>query len=438
MNLGQNIIDLSEKYRTNKHFHQSATLMIWNVCCIPLGIISNIVITRYLGAKSFGDYLYVSRVFAFAFILLGFGVLQSLNRAILLSHDEKTTREYYGSGFLCLFAVYFIISIALYVFTFVSPNIREKDIFELMVCVIPFSLLQFTSDYFEQVLPSSNRITELIVQRYVPRILLFVIALVIYFVVMKVDMGWQPVVVIWTLHWGIQLVIYLWIFKRIKPDFTNIKARVKTIFKIDKEFGIQVYFGNLFSTAFTAMMPIFLSYFGDDNSGVGFYSLSLQLSQPLSFIPVVVATSYYQKFADYKAIPRKLLLTTFALSVGTMLCLWIIITPFINIFYTSEFSPVIYLTIISSIGTLLYGFSDFFSRYLMAQGKGKPLRNSSFVVGFTTLAMSVAMIPCIHETGAAITHVAAGLIYFFTIVYYYRRCVKENTMRDKVATWTNE
>ena len=121
-----------------------------------------------------------------------------------------------------------------------------------------------------------------------------------------------------------------------------------------------------------------------------------------------------------------------------MVFLWIIVTPFIKFFYTPEFSPVIYLTIISSVGTLLYGISDFFSRYLMAQGKGKPLRNSSFVVGFTTLAMSVALIPWIHETGAAITHVTAGLVYFFIIVFYYRKCAKENTNRDKETTQTNE
>ena len=123
------------------------------------------------------------------------------------------------------------------------------------------------------------------------------------------------------------------------------------------------------------------------------------------------------------------MMTTFLISGAAMLFLWIIVAPFINIFYTPDFSPVIYLTIISSVGTLLYGISDFFSRYLMAQGKGKPLRNSSFIVGFTTLALSVALIPWIHETGAAITHVGAGLIYFFIILYYYRKCVKENQVK---------
>ena len=428
------------KYKTNKHIKQSVTLMLWNFLSLPLTIVTNIVITRYMGAASYGDYLYVQRVFDFVYIILGFGVLQSINRAVLLAKDkgEQEIREYYGSGYLCLLVIYAIICISLYAFTFISPNIREKGLVEIMLCVIPFSLVNYTATYFEQVLPASNRINDLIIQRYIPRIGLFVLSLVLYIVLKKVEWDVSPLVVVWSIFWGTQILTYLYVFKRIKPSFANAKFKIRDIIKIDKEFGIQVYFGNIFSTAFTALMPIFLSYFGEDNAGVGFYSLSLMLSQPLSFIPVVVATSHYQKFADYKSIPRKLMTMTFLISCAAMVFLWIFVTPFIKFFYTPEFSPVIYLTIISSVGTLLYGISDFFSRYLMAQGKGKPLRNSSFIVGFITLAMSVALIPWIHETGAAITHVTAGLVYFFIIVFYYRKCAKENTNRDKETIQTNE
>ena len=428
------------KYKTNKHIKQSVTLMLWNFLSLPLTIVTNIVITRYMGAASYGDYLYVQRVFDFVYIILGFGVLQSINRAVLLAKDkgEQEIREYYGSGYLCLLVIYAIICISLYAFTFISPNIREKGLVEIMLCVIPFSLVNYTATYFEQVLPASNRINDLIIQRYIPRIGLFVLSLVLYIVLKKVEWDVSPLVVVWSIFWGTQILTYLYVFKRIKPSFANAKSKIRDIIKIDKEFGIQVYFGNIFSTAFTALMPIFLSYFGEDNAGVGFYSLSLMLSQPLSFIPVVVATSHYQKFADYKSIPRKLMTMTFLISCAAMVFLWIFVTPFIKFFYTPEFSPVIYLTIISSVGTLLYGISDFFSRYLMAQGKGKPLRNSSFIVGFITLAMSVALIPWIHETGAAITHVAAGLVYFFIIVFYYRKCAKENTNRDKETIQTNK
>ena len=438
MNIKQSISDFKQKYRTNKNLRQSVTLMLWNFLSMPLALVTNIVITRYMGASSYGDYLYVQKVFDFAFIILGLGVVQSINRAVLLAKDEKSTREYYAGGYICLLVVYAIICIALYAFTFISPNIRAKGLFEIMLCVIPFSLVHYTMNYFEQVLPASNKITELIIQRYVPRIGLFVLSLALYLIVKKVDLGLNPVIVVWTIFWGTQILVYLYVFKRIKPSFSNVSSRVKNIVKIDKEFGIQVYIGNLFSNAFTALMPIFLSFFGENNAGVGFYSLSLMLSQPLSFIPVVVATSHYKKFADYKSIPRKLMTTTFLVSLIAMLGLWIIVAPFVKIFYTPDFSPVIYLTIISSIGTLFYGFSDFFSRYLMAQGKGKSLRNSSFIVGFVTLALSVGFIPWLHETGAAIAHVGAGLVYFGIILLYYKKCVNDNAIVKDTTNKTDD
>ncbi len=400
--------------------------MLWNFLSMPLTLVTNIVITRYMGAQAYGDYLYIQKVFDLVYVILGFGLMQSVNRAILLSKDETSTRELYGSGFLTLLFVWIVVCVALYAATFISPNFKAKGLVGLMLCVIPFSLVHYTTLYFEQILPSSNKITELIIQRYIPRIGLFLMALIIYLTVMKVELGWNPIVVVWALFWGTQVLVYLYVFRRIKPSFKNIRERVGTILRIDKEYGIQVYIGNLFSNVFAALMPIFLSFFGEDNAGVGFYALSLSLSAPLSFIPVVVATSHYQKFAEYKAIPKKLMMTTFLVSLGAMLCLWILVTPFINIFYTKEFHPVIWLTFISSVGTLFYGFSDFFSRYLMAQGKGKSLRNSSFIVGFCTLATSVALIPFLHETGAAIAHVAAGLVYFGIILFYYKKCVNEN------------
>ncbi len=426
MNIKNQISAFKEKLNTNKQLKQSVTLMLWNFLGMPLGIVTNIVVTRYMGAQSYGDYLYVQRVFDFVLIILGFGVLQSINRVVLLSKDEKTTREYYGSGFIGLLGIYLLITAALYAATFISPNFKEKGIFNLMLMVIPISLIHYSMNFFEQVLPASNRISELIIARYIPRIAFFLMSFLIYFYVMKVDIGLSPILVVWVLFWGTQAIVYIYVLYRLKPSLVNLPQRIREILRMDKEYGLHVYVGNLFSTAFAALMPILLSYFGDDNAGVGFYSLSVMLSSPLSFIPVVVATSHYKAFAEYKSIPKKILTMTGVVSLVALAFLWIIVAPFVNIFYTKEFHPVIGLTFITSIGTLLYGFSDFFSRYLMAQGKGIFLRNSSFIVGFSTLAISVMLIPWIHETGAALAHMGAGLVYFLIIVYYYVKCVRDN------------
>ena len=208
-----------------------------------------------------------------------------------------------------------------------------------------------------------------------------------------------------------------------RPSFKNAKERISEIWQCNKEYGKHVYIGNLFSTAFAALIPVILSMESDTNSGVGFYSLSLTLSAPLSFIPIVIATSHYQQFANYDSIPRKILVFTIGISIVALAGLWALVGPFVSICYTKEFSPVIFLTIITSIGTLLYGLSDFFSRFLMSKGMGKLLRNSSFIVGFTTFFSSLITIPLFQATGAALTHMVAGIVYLIIIVVYYKKCI---------------
>lgn len=414
-----------ERYKANLQAKQAFRLLIWNFIALPLSFVTNIVVTRYMGAEQYGNYLYIQRVLEFAFIVLNFGLFRSINRAVLLADTEEKRREYYSIGLLYLGAIYILIAISLVLAAFIMPNFSEKGIRELFLCIVPFCFIFYFHHLLEQILPANNRIDLLIIERYYPKISFFVCSGVIYWL-FKGNDTLNPVIVVWSFFLTTQLIIYLYVTFRLKPKFTNVRERLREVFRYNKEYGIHVYFGDLFSTAFGALMPLLISHFSIDNVDVGFYSLSLMLASPLSYIPVVIATSHYAKFATYKVIPRKLFLVTGGFALLGLICLWIIVGPFVNIFYTPEFKPVIFLTFITSVGTLLYSLSDFISRYLASQGDGKALRNSSWIVGFTTLSLSLLLIPKYKATGASITHVVAGMVYIVTIFFYYFKRVKFN------------
>lgn len=424
MKIRELISGLKERYKTQKHIRQASSLFVWNVLGIPLTLLVNIIITRYMGAKNYGDYLYVQRIFEFAFILANFGLFRSLNRSILLTENENDKRELYGTGYVIWLGISIIAIIGLYFFALFSPNVSEKGILGLCLIVIPFSSIYFMNHLYEQVLPANNRIDLLIKQRYYPRIGLFVCAAIIYLLFQNSKLN--PIAVVWAFFLSTNLLFYLNVARHLKPKFTNLRNRLKGVFSVNKEYGSKVYTGDLFSTAFTALLPLLISEFSDDNAGVGFYALALMICQPMNFIPNVLTTSHYRELSKKSQIPKKLFQLTILSSLGCLVCLWILITPFVKIFYTDEYLPVIPLTIITSIGTFLYGFSDFISRYLTSQGDGVALRNSSFIVGFSTLALSIMLIPRYNTMGAAWTHVFAGLIYAIVIMHYYRRCIKRN------------
>lgn len=411
-----------DKIKTNKHLKQAFTLICWNIFSIPLGIITNIIVTRYLGAEDYGNYLYVQKVFEFVFVLLNFGILRSVNRAILVGETEEKKREIIGTGLVFLVGLYLVMSIVMYIAVLSLPNFEEKGVKTLLLIVIPFCFIVYLNKYYEQVLPANNRIDLLIIQRYVPRIAYFLLALGIYFFLSKKDI--RPIAVIFLIYLTTQFLTYLYVLIRLKPSFKQTRQCKEEIKKINKEYGKQVYIGDLLSTALIAMIPLLISKYGDSNAGVGFYALSLTLSTPLSFVPQVMGTSHYSEFVHYKKIPRKLLLTTYGISLGALFCLWIIVAPFVNYFYNPEFHPVIILTFITSVGTVLYGFADFISRYLTSQAAGKQLRNSSIIVGISTFVLSLFLIPWLGETGAAITHALSGIIYIISITVYYKIFIK--------------
>jgi len=417
------------KLISQKHAKQSISLMIWNFVSIPLTIVTNIMITRSLGAEDYGNYLYIQKLFDFAFIILNFGLLCALNRAILLSKDESHTKELYGSGLIVLTGIYVVICLALTIFALVVPELSNKGILTTFFCVLPFSIIHFMMQYFEQALPSSNRIKELIQERYLPRLGLLLGSCGLYLLLTKGNIECNPMSIMWVILLSTQLIVFTYVLYRIKPSFGNISGRIKEIFTFNKEFGFKIYVGNLFSTAFSALLPLLIGFVSENNSEVGFYALALSFAHIISFCPIVIATSHYKKFAEYDKIPNKIMLATIGITVFALLCLCILIGPFITIFYSEEFQPVIQLSYITGIGATLYGLSDFFSRYFMAKGNGDFLRNSSFLVGFCTLTFSLLLVPTYKDFGAATAYVLSGSVYMICSIAYY---IYSNRKRQKL------
>lgn len=405
------------------HLQQASSLFTWNLIAIPINLAINFFLTRYMGAEDYGNYSFMVRTFSLACILVNLGLFRSVGRSVLLTNDENRIREYYGVSLLAWIFTSVLSFILLFIYAFASNNVAEKGILSEFLILIPLCSVQLFNSANECILPSSNKIKLLIVQRYFPRIFLMICAIALFFLYQ--ECGFKFLLCVCLLY-GSMFLVYLYVGCKIKPRMTNIRQRIKEVLKIDKEYGIKVYSGDLLSNAFVALMPLLISLFSLSNADVGFYSLALTLCTPMNFIPGAIMTSHFKKFSTYKEIPKKVFKVTILASLACLIVLWIIITPFVNIFFTPEYHPVILLTIVTSVGTFLYGMSDFLSRYLSSQGDGVALRNSSIAVGFVTLVCSLILISRFGAMGAAITHGIAGICYVFIIFAYYRKCVKRN------------
>lgn len=405
------------EYSKNEKIRQIVILYLVNILSIPLGIFTSIVITRYLGAEIYGDYSLLVNIFNFAIVIFTFGFFQAGNRALILNHDKEKTHEIYGAVLVILFCLFVLMSLCLGLYGILDINLRDKGLTNIFIYLLPFSWIFLLTNYFETLFQADNKINELAKTRLYPKIGFFLSALIIYFLFSKIEINKLGLVL--ALYLLTFLVVYLSSLRRIKVSFKNIKTNIKELLTYNKSFGFDVYLGSVLSVGLASLSGVIISYFGTDNAGVGYYALALTFASPLTLIPNVVATTHYKEFSLQTQIPKRLTLLTIGLTTITLLALWIVVGPFINVFYGSSFVPVIELNLIVSVGIAFHGLADYYNRFLGAHGQGKALRNGSIIVGLSILVMNMVFIPIWDETGAAIAKLIAGLIYFVNMYYYY-------------------
>lgn len=406
-----------------KYVRQAISLLSVNVFGIPLGIITNIIVTRYLGAQLFGDYKFICSVFNFAALIVTLGFFQAGNRAIVLSNNKHDTRNYYGALIIILAILSAIMISGLVVFSQLDHNIDEKGLRSLFAAITPLGFITLWGLLYETVLPADNQISLLAKIRFYPKIINLIIACLLYWCAGQFP--WNKLIAILLLYNGSQLLLFVYVILKVKPLFNDYRNKLRKIADYNKAFGFNVYLGSLCAVGFGYVTEILISYFGENNANVGFYSLAIAFTQPLTFIPSTIATTHYKSFATSKKIPLKLIVTTIALSLSSVIALWVLIPPFIKYCYGSDFSPVIGINFLVSIAVFLHGLADFYNRFIQANGRGTRLRNASFVVGLTTLLSSISLIPKFGAYGAAYTKIITGATYLIIILLYYRQTVKE-------------
>lgn len=403
----------------NKSVKQALGLLSVNVITIPLGIVTSIIITRYLGIESYGNYKFIASIFDVFMIVFIAGFFQAGNRAIVLTNNNKSIREYYGSELIILFGTYIIMSLAMVVYTILDPNIIEKGVQRYLYMLIPFGWIYLLYQYFEILLPANNKIKLLASARLLPKVGYCLVSGILYYSITKSST--DKLMLIYIGYLLTQVIVYIYLLYRLKISFANCKKRLKEIVYYNRTYGFNVYLSSLFAVGFASLTGVLISYFGFDNVGVGYYSLAIVLSTPLSFIPNTIATTKYRDFVNYNKIPSKLLYGTFSACIGTLICLWLIVPPFVHYFYGVAFTPVIQLNFIISIGMIAHGLADFYNRYLGAKGQSKYMRNSSFYVAAALMTFNLMLIPAYGAHGAAYARLISSFVYLITIIWYYMK-----------------
>jgi O-antigen/teichoic acid export membrane protein len=421
--LKKKIYELKNSLSSQKS-KQVISLYLVNIIGIPLGLITSMILTRYLGPKLFGDYSYLNGIFSLAMVIFNFGFFQAGNRALVLNDDEEKAKEIYGSVFIILLVLFLIMSLSLIIFGYFDKNIASKGLYTTLLYLIPFGWIYLLTTYFENLFQADNRVNSLVFIRFYPKVGFFLGCLFIFVVVKDLDI--DNLLVVYIFYLLSMIVTYLIALYKIRMSFKDLKSNVRSLWVHNKNYGFDVYIGSIFSVGASSLAIMIISYYdaSNSNAGAGFYNLALTFTTPLMLIPNVIATTHYKEFASLQKVPSKLFKSTILLSLGSLIVLWVFIGPFIDLFYGKEYHSAIQLTLILSLGVSAHGMADFFNRYLGSHGKGKMLRNSSFLVGISLLVSNVLLIPIWHEKGAVYGRLFSGFVYLINMVFLYKKYTK--------------
>lgn len=382
---------------------------------VLIGVGVSVLNTRSLSVADYGDVRYVNNIINFVCSLLLLGYFVSGSRLLALSSDRGRSRKIYAALIVILCGAIILDMMAMLGCYFVHTKWLNPDVANLFLLAIPVCSAPLLLNFINTSFQGDNRIGAIALARLFPSLIYLVVGFLIY------QMYGASTSMMLLLQNGVAIVIYVLLIVSTKPIFQGIRESVRDLHKENKQYGFHVYTGSVAAISLSYLAGITLGIFNKDNTLVGFYTLALTITTPLSMLPSIVGTVFFKHFALENKIDRQVLIITLFLSVITLIAFVILIHPLVDILYDETYSSVAGIASFLAIGMTFHGLGDMFNRFLGAHGKGKWLRNGAVLCGFVMAAGNVVLVYFWGINGAVLTKILSSAIYTFSMVYYYYR-----------------
>lgn len=400
--------------RKSKQVISLFTSMVFGVF---LGIGISLVNTRALGKELYGDFKFIQSFFSFVVTFITLGLYYTSSRLIAQNKFSQLKSKIVGAVFATTVIISIIVTFLIFVFSYYQDNLFSNElgyvfrVISIMTLILPLQL------FVENILQGDNRIYELSIFRMGPKISYIIIALLLYYL-----LGLSITIAL-VVHFLTIGVFVFWALLKFKISFADYKHTIQFIWAENKKYGLQVYIGAITGVATAHLGAISIGFFME-NTMVGFYSLAITATMPLSLLPSTIGITFFKDFANMKSIPVKVVFVTILLSVASLVGFMVLIKPLVVLLYTREYIQVVPFANILAVGAIFHGIGDFINRFLGAHGLGKAIRNSNFIIGIINVLGYYLLVKYFGAYGATITRVLAGISYMLVMLYYYRVVIK--------------
>lgn len=398
--------------------NQTSILFISSIAGVGLGLLSSVLNTHFLTPEEYGNYRYVYNIISFFSSLLLFGYFVSGCRLLALEKDKRICKKINGVMVLILMMAISVMMILMVICYFIQKHLSNSSVSPLFLISIPVCGAPLILNYINTTFQGENRIKGLAIARLFP-----------YFIYLPLGYFWythkgSSAATLMLLQNGCAIIILSALIINLRPDFKNLKPVFKKLSSENRQYGFNVYIGSILAVSLGYVSGITLGLFEGNNANVGFYSLALTVSTPLSILPTIVGTTHFKEFAHQNSIKNRVIKNTALVSAISFIVFVLMIVPLVKWLYSESYAPAGYYACFVAVSMIFLGFGDMFNRFLGAHGKGKEIRNSAIATGLFQLFGSVVFVYMFGIFGAIATKILSSLIYLSMMIYYYKKNTK--------------
>lgn len=382
-----------------------------------LGFVISIVNTHFLSESDYGDVRYVQNIATLLSWFFFWGYFYAGRRLLALSTEEQQSRSIRGG-----LAVMLLLGVLCQVFSILMISVLHNDrvgISHLLLMSIPVCCQPLLTSYVSVINQGDNHIGRLAISRVLPGLLYVLLAYSIYS-----HYGTSSSMMI-LLHWGVYCVVLLGLIMSSRPSFSGLRSVLEKLQVENRTYGRHLYLGSLAMVATNYLAGVTLGIFNDDNVNVGYYSLALTLTTPLSYLPSIIGTAYYKQFVNEPRIPAKVFKSTLLVTLVSCLCFVIFIRFVVRFFFSESYAMVGVYASYMAIGFSIHGLGDMINHFMSSHGEGRAIRNCSYICGVFKVLGFILFVWLWNIEGALLTTVLSSCIYCVLLFFSYKKaCIK--------------
>ncbi|GEM_PF-1195044 len=393
-----------------------------------LGIVVYGLLTRVLTVTAFGTYAFITAFFVFTTMFFDFGIAPAGKRLVAMTEDRALLTRRIGALLVLSSGVGLIYAVFVALVSFAVEAWFHAGAGQVLLMVAPLAVVFHLQEMLFAISQGSSRITLLSVFLLLPRVILIVLLLVVI-AAGTVDLRLAVTATLMSTGTAIGITAGI-----LRPSFEGLRDELRTIGVEVREFGRDMYTGRVVDGLVNGLDKILLSYF-HGMVPVGYYTIAMTMSTPVSMFTTALSQSAYQRFVYEDRIPRRILVVSLLWCTIGAAVLFLACQTLIPLFFTDRYTESLAVLPWVMSGFALAGLNHSFHSFLAAKRQGRAIRTMSIVCSAVSVTLNLALIPLLGMTGAAIAFLSTYAVNIVMNIRFYRRAAgKEHTQSEPDET----